>query len=172
MSCHPPLVAVSPQEIANRLRARDLLGVVDSLCSGHGVPRDLVLGRSRPKSVAFARNRLYAELSRTGLSYPEIGSLLDRDHTTVMAGVRRARRTAHLPVPSYLAEVSQVRATRAPRLRPIRKVTWRMRCEECGRMFEDHADRFPHPMHVMGCKGFRKERVFVPETSRYVKESA
>lgn len=49
---------------------------------------DLQAYDGRP-AVAAARNELMWRLRRCGWSYPKIGRLLGRDHTTVMSGVRR-----------------------------------------------------------------------------------
>lgn len=52
--------------------------------------RDL-LGRNRHKRVAAARKELYVLLRyEFALSYPEIGALMGRDHTTVLTAVRGA----------------------------------------------------------------------------------
>jgi chromosomal replication initiator protein len=63
----------------------------------YGIEADELRGPRRTRSVAEARLMAYALLRDTaGMSYPEIGAALgDRDHTTVMAGVRStARRIA------------------------------------------------------------------------------
>lgn len=47
--------------------------------------------RGRKKSPPYAHPRqmaFYLAISLTGKSYPEIGRFFDRDHTTVMSGVR------------------------------------------------------------------------------------
>ena len=50
-----------------------------------------VLGRSRSRTVVRARQALYRRLRARGLSYPEVGKLVDRDHTTVLAACRQHR---------------------------------------------------------------------------------
>jgi chromosomal replication initiation ATPase DnaA len=64
--------------------------VLDGVLLATNVPECALLGRCRTMSVGRARNALYAALRAAGLSYPEIGALLGRDHTTVMHGVRKA----------------------------------------------------------------------------------
>jgi len=58
-----------------------------------GVSASAMLGKGRTRTVVRARDlamlRIREEL---GLSYMEIGSLFKRDHSTVMAAVRRAER--------------------------------------------------------------------------------
>jgi chromosomal replication initiation ATPase DnaA len=62
---------------------------LERIASEHGVTALEVLGRGRTKSVARARAH-FAHVLRasTELSYPEIGRLLGRDHTTAMHGDR------------------------------------------------------------------------------------
>lgn len=74
--------------LVERLAQRGLLELVDERAKAHHVTRTDVLGRSRTKSVAAARQAVYRGLRERGLSYPEIGRLLDRDHTTVMHACR------------------------------------------------------------------------------------
>lgn len=52
-------------------------------------PRDL-LGRYRFDFIMPARFALYKALRMRGWSYPEIGRKFDRDHSTVIYGVKRA----------------------------------------------------------------------------------
>lgn len=52
-------------------------------------PRDLT-GRYRFDFVMRARFALYLALRLQGRSYPNIGKIVDRDHSTVMNGVKRA----------------------------------------------------------------------------------
>jgi chromosomal replication initiation ATPase DnaA len=49
-----------------------------------------ILGRRRHKPIAAARHRLYAELFLDGFSIAEVGTILERHHTTVMYGMRQA----------------------------------------------------------------------------------
>jgi chromosomal replication initiation ATPase DnaA len=52
------------------------------------VDRGAVLGHSRAANVAAARQLLYWLLRQDGMSYPAIGALVGRHHTTIMHGVR------------------------------------------------------------------------------------
>ena len=84
------------EEIAAELAARDLLDLVDEVCRARGVTRDELCGRGRTKAVASARRELWRRLRQhPGLSYSyeEIGRLFDRDHATVLSGVRAHERT-------------------------------------------------------------------------------
>jgi chromosomal replication initiation ATPase DnaA len=52
------------------------------------VDPDAVLGHSRAADVADARQLLYWLLRQDGHSYPHIGHMLGRHHTTIIHGVR------------------------------------------------------------------------------------
>ena len=75
------------------LRRHGALSAARAICGARGV-RDVeeLRGPSRYRLVALARHELMGWLRRNvpGLSYPDIGRLLDRDHTTVISGVRKA----------------------------------------------------------------------------------
>lgn len=68
-----------------------------------GIPLDVLLGPSREAWIVEARQGLMWVLRhRLGLSYPEIGRAVKRDHTTAMHGVtaEQARR-AESETPTY-----------------------------------------------------------------------
>jgi chromosomal replication initiation ATPase DnaA len=52
------------------------------------VTPDSVLGHTRNANVAAARQLLYWLLRQDGHSYPKIGAIVGRHHTTVIHGVR------------------------------------------------------------------------------------
>ena len=56
------------------------------LRTGFGVVA--LLGRDKHHSLAAARKMLYRRLRAFGLSYPEIGRLVNRTHDTVLRGCR------------------------------------------------------------------------------------
>lgn len=82
--------ACSMQDRTSTLASRGLLGLVDHVAEAHHVTRGDVLGRGRTKRVAQARHAVMRALRDMGMSYPEIGRLLGRDHTTVLAALRKA----------------------------------------------------------------------------------
>ena len=58
-----------------------------------GIPLDVLLGPSREAWVVESRQGLMWVLRhRLGLSYPEIGRAVKRDHTTVLHGVKAEER--------------------------------------------------------------------------------
>lgn len=71
-----------------RSRLAKIPGALDALrriADRHLATMDEVLGRGREKHIAHARAEFVHVLrSGTGLSFPAIGRLVDRDHTTIM----------------------------------------------------------------------------------------
>ena len=70
-----------------------------------------LLGLSRRRRIAWARQDFMLQLSDAGYAYAEIGRLMNRHHTTVMDGVEHARerRLAGPPQPPR------------PKAKPLRK---------------------------------------------------
>lgn len=88
----PGAPAVSSGAVIYALRDRDMLDVVREVCAANHVTIGQVCGRARHASIATARHAVWTIIrSRFGLSYPEIGELFGVDHTTVMAGIRKAK---------------------------------------------------------------------------------
>jgi hypothetical protein len=70
----------------------DMIEVVDAVARACGLGREDLLGRGQARPLARARHLamyLVRELC-PGASLPAIGYLLERDHTTVLYGCRRA----------------------------------------------------------------------------------
>ena len=78
------------------LGAAGLLDRVVAVCAAHGATVGEVLGRSRVPRIVVARHAAMAMIrglrseftERTIYSYPEIGAMFGRDHTTVMNAVQ------------------------------------------------------------------------------------
>ena len=69
----------------NLLAIPGALEALERIASEHGVTPVEVLGRDRSRSVARARAHFVHVLrSSSSLSYPEIGKLIGRDHSTAM----------------------------------------------------------------------------------------
>jgi Bacterial dnaA protein helix-turn-helix len=67
--------------------------VVRSVADTHGISPHLIVGRSRCAAVTAARQEVYYWLRHTGrFSMPRIGRWLDRDHTTVLHGIRQTEK--------------------------------------------------------------------------------
>jgi chromosomal replication initiator protein len=64
--------------------------VTEEIAESHGVTLDMVLGPERSDHIVRAREHALAVVRwSTGLSFPAIGNIFDRDHSTVMSAVRR-----------------------------------------------------------------------------------
>lgn len=66
-----------------------LMSVVDQVADRHGITREQLMSRSHCRRYARPRQEAYWILRReTGLSFPVIGRLFERDHTTILFGYR------------------------------------------------------------------------------------
>jgi hypothetical protein len=87
--------------IGGRPRARAIVKQV-ALRYGHTV--DDLIGPYRNVSIVAARCEAYYRIrTETTLSYPAIGAVMDRDHTTIMHGVRKHAKLNNLPMPGERA---------------------------------------------------------------------
>lgn len=76
--------------VLRRLSERDMLETVERHARLHGVTAEDVCGRGRTAAVSRARQAVWLHLRETtALSYPELGALFGRDHTSVLYGVRK-----------------------------------------------------------------------------------
>ena len=78
---------------AGRLR---FMADIEQIASAAGVTVDQVRGSSRTHELVEVRRIIAAYLRRRGCSLPEIGRLLDRDHTSVMNLLRVPAKAAGL----------------------------------------------------------------------------
>lgn len=70
-----------------RYTGREIIARVAKL---HDVEPDEITGPSRAPELCEARRSVMLELKAKGWSTPRIGRLLNRDHSTVVYGLRRA----------------------------------------------------------------------------------
>lgn len=56
-----------------------------------GISKGEILAQIRDRPVCEARLAMYLALRKRAYSMPQIGSMMQRDHTTVMSGIRTAR---------------------------------------------------------------------------------
>ena len=69
------------------------MNIVREVCETHDVTRDEIFEKNRSKKLVMARGVIYDRIrNELGWSYPKIGKLFGRDHTTILHGVRLARR--------------------------------------------------------------------------------
>jgi chromosomal replication initiation ATPase DnaA len=78
--------------LRDRLAERGLLEMAERIAREHQVTVMAMFHRRRGfAAVANARHQMMAELYATGhWSYPRLGQLFGRDHTSVMEGVKKA----------------------------------------------------------------------------------
>lgn len=81
---------------------------LDLASNAFDVPAPTLLSRQRPAPIARARLALYAALYLAfDTSSTEIAARVQRDHTTVLDGIRRAMRHAKAD-PDYAAALGQI----------------------------------------------------------------
>lgn len=66
--------------------------VVSSVAQGFRISPALITGKGRTRTAAIARMAVYKILRDQHLSYPAIGTLLQRHHAAVIHGVARVER--------------------------------------------------------------------------------
>lgn len=91
--------------------------IVRECADKHGVTLDAVLGPDRYKAVVLARHEAMYRIAEMRwpnggyrFSFPQIGQMFRRDHTTVMAGIRMHCIRNGLPVPERNARPTKVAA--------------------------------------------------------------
>jgi hypothetical protein len=62
--------------------------LINEVLDRSGVSRDELFGRSRHRIVTEVRQSAMFQLRELGYSYSSIGRFLNRDHTTILSGVR------------------------------------------------------------------------------------
>lgn len=83
---------MSPELLAVRQERVRLLAA--TLAAETGIPVSDILGSSKEAAIVAVRHRLWSMLRETGLSLPALAAVLGRNHTTILAGIRRhAERT-------------------------------------------------------------------------------
>lgn len=74
--------------------------IAAGVAAKHGVTLAMLMGESRVKHIVAARHEAWWLVWRTtGMSYPRIGAIFRRDHTTIMHGVKKHdAKMSHAPV--------------------------------------------------------------------------
>lgn len=65
-------------------------GIAEKAAKAFKVSPQSIFGHGRWQPLARARQAVMGEAHLQGLSYPRIGYVLNRDHTTIMHGAKRA----------------------------------------------------------------------------------
>ena len=82
--------------------------IIETVSKKYGIPIDEIYGKSRSKPVSSARNvSIYIIRKITSLSLKEIGSLFDRDHTTVMSSIKSVEKEIEVK-PLVEIEISEM----------------------------------------------------------------
>lgn len=124
------------EEIRAKLDAHGLLPLVEQIAKEHDVIVDVLLSRDKHLPIRPARRALYRALRAEKFSYPQIGEMLDRDHSTIQVLVKQD------------APESTLRRARPSRL---------PRCRLCGGIYDEHLAIPPHAMPKRGCVGFTSD---------------
>lgn len=62
--------------------------MVDEICKHFGCTFNDIFSRRRQKNVVYAKKVIYWILRREGLTYNQIARLVNKDHETVLVGIR------------------------------------------------------------------------------------
>ena len=74
--------------------------IIHAAARRFGVSPDAIRARGKTKTVNLARAvAMYVARSLTELSYPELGKIFGRDHSTVISAVRWVEQDLRLPPP-------------------------------------------------------------------------
>ena len=87
---HAPHLA-STDPLVAALEDRGLLDLVVARAAEHRVTVADIVGRARTKTITRARHAVMRDLYSLGLSSVEVGTLLGRDHTTVLAALAKTK---------------------------------------------------------------------------------
>lgn len=66
-----------------------VLQIIQEVAEHTGIPQDAIMGASRSYAVCLARDLACYIAKRDGHSYPEIGRVMNRDHSTIMDAAKR-----------------------------------------------------------------------------------
>ena len=70
----------------------EALGIIKDVAANTGFSVEELTGKRRFTGLVEARHRAMAQIrERTALSYPEIGNLFNRDHSSVIHAVQKQR---------------------------------------------------------------------------------
>ena len=75
--------------LTERFRAKWVRDIIIEVCERRKAPALLVADASQVKRCVAARNEIWATLNKLGMSAERLGVLFNKDHTTVLYGIRR-----------------------------------------------------------------------------------
>jgi len=87
-------MTISPESIRACQRIRAGIGsvmgrIIAEVAEECGISPATILGRDKTAPIARARQIVMFEARKAGFSLTQIGRVLGRDHTTILAGIRR-----------------------------------------------------------------------------------
>ena len=82
-----------------------LFDIARDIANANGMTLDELTAPERNASIVRVRVAAYLALRSAGASYPEIGAVMKRDHTTVLSAVRKARRQVEQSSPVATGKV-------------------------------------------------------------------
>ena len=80
------------KELPQPPKVHPLDEAVDLIAKRHGVTAEALLNHNRRRFISHARQEVFWLARKEGLSYPEIATYFDMDHTTVIHGFRQVER--------------------------------------------------------------------------------
>jgi chromosomal replication initiation ATPase DnaA len=84
------------------LREHNLMALAEEVCKLRGVAMAALCGPTRSKALSRARQELWWRMKHhpeRAYSYPEIGRIFRRDHTTILGGVKVHARRVSMATP-------------------------------------------------------------------------
>lgn len=101
-----PATILRRADLAYHLGALSRMGLLDGLLAiakVHNVLFDDVLSANKSRMIMRARIACYLHLRGLDMSYPEIGRVMLRDHTTILYAVKRhhEQRPAEVPTTDH-----------------------------------------------------------------------
>lgn len=86
-----PEAIAACQQVFNQHRST-VSKIVEAVSEATGIPARHILSQKRTAPIARARQIVMYEARLAGLSYPQIGEALGRDHSSVVHGVRAEKK--------------------------------------------------------------------------------
>lgn len=81
-------LAAAPARAEPLQPAMPIARIVSEVAAEFGIEVTVILGRSRVREVAFARQEVYMRAREAGHSFSKIGREMGRDHGTIVCGIK------------------------------------------------------------------------------------
>lgn len=85
---------LSPISVAHRAddsTRAEIMAIIDAVSDARAVPQNAILGATRRSHVVRARRECFAMAHQRGFTATEIGRAMNRDHSSVLYGIRKWR---------------------------------------------------------------------------------